>query len=387
MSTPVALIVTVALLAGNAFFVGSEFAITSSRRAQLEPLAQAGDARAVTALWALQHISRMLATAQLGVTVCSTGLGVVAEPAIAHALTPLLARIGIADAGAHAVAVVIALVLVVYVHVVFAEMVPKNMSIAAPERAVRLLAPPLVWVSRVFGPVITGLNGFANRVLHVMGLEAKEEVSAAFNAAEVASIVERSTAEGVLEDDTGLLTGALEFSEETAGSVMVPLDALVTLAENCRPEDVEQAVAATGFSRFPLVAVDAGASGDGDGGDADGAGESGARSAHDANDANDANHANDASAATNRITGYLHLKDILYADGAQRSEPIPSWHARTLVPVRADDEVEDVLAAMQRTGAHLGRVEDPDGVTVGVVFLEDILEELVGEVNDAMQRG
>ena len=390
MSTPVALIVTVALLAGNAFFVGSEFAITSSRRAQLEPLAQAGDARAVTALWALQHISRMLATAQLGVTVCSTGLGVVAEPAIAHALTPLLARIGIADAGAHAVAVVIALVLVVYVHVVFAEMVPKNMSIAAPERAVRLLAPPLVWVSRVFGPVITGLNGFANRVLHVMGLEAKEEVSAAFNAAEVASIVERSTAEGVLEDDTGLLTGALEFSEETAGSVMVPLDALVTLAENCRPEDVEQAVAATGFSRFPLVAVDAGASGDGDGGDADGAGESGARNVHDANDANDANdadHANDASAATNRITGYLHLKDILYADGAQRSEPIPSWHARTLVPVRADDEVEDVLAAMQRTGAHLGRVEDPDGVTVGVVFLEDILEELVGEVNDAMQRG
>jgi len=383
MSTPVALIVTVALLAGNAFFVGSEFAITSSRRAQLEPLAQAGDARAVTALWALQHISRMLATAQLGVTVCSTGLGVVAEPAIAHALTPLLARIGIADAGAHAVAVVIALVLVVYVHVVFAEMVPKNMSIAAPERAVRLLAPPLVWVSRVFGPVITGLNGFANRVLHVMGLEAKEEVSAAFNAAEVASIVERSTAEGVLEDDTGLLTGALEFSEETAGSVMVPLDALVTLAENCRPEDVEQAVAATGFSRFPLVAVDAGASGDGDGGDADGAGESGARNVH---DANDANHANDASAATNRITGYLHLKDILYADGAQRSEPIPSWHARTLVPVRADDEVEDVLAAMQRTGAHLGRVEDADGVTVGVVFLEDILEELVGEVNDAMQR-
>ncbi|EJF35714.1 hemolysin family protein [Actinomyces massiliensis] len=383
MSTPVALIVTVALLAGNAFFVGSEFAITSSRRAQLEPLAQAGDARAVTALWALQHISRMLATAQLGVTVCSTGLGVVAEPAIAHALTPLLARIGIADAGAHAVAVVIALVLVVYVHVVFAEMVPKNMSIAAPERAVRLLAPPLVWVSRVFGPVITGLNGFANRVLHVMGLEAKEEVSAAFNAAEVASIVERSTAEGVLEDDTGLLTGALEFSEETAGSVMVPLDALVTLAENCRPEDVEQAVAATGFSRFPLVAVDAGAAGDGDGGDADGAGESGARNVH---DANDANHANDASAATNRITGYLHLKDILYADGAQRSEPIPSWHARTLVPVRADDEVEDVLAAMQRTGAHLGRVEDADGVTVGVVFLEDILEELVGEVNDAMQR-
>ena len=369
MSTPVALVITVALLAGNAFFVGAEFAVTSCRRSQLEPLAAAGDARAATSLWALQHISRMLATAQLGVTVCSTGLGDVAEPAIAHALTPLLAAIGIGHAGAHAVAVVIALVLVVYVHVVCGEMVPKNMSIAAPERAVRLLAPPLVWVSHVFGPVITVLNGFANRVLHLMGLEAKEEVSAAFNAAEVASIVERSTAEGVLEDDTGLLTGALEFSEETAGSVMVPVDSLVTLSESCTPEDVEQAVAATGFSRFPLVSSDSADSAESD-------------QQADA----DATGAPAAPAGVTSITGYLHFKDVLYATGAQRSEPIPFWHARSLVPVRADDEVEDVLAAMQRTGAHLGRVEGPEGDTVGVVFLEDILEELVGEVNDAMQR-
>ncbi|WP_285297437.1 CNNM domain-containing protein [Actinomyces israelii] len=365
MSTPVALIITVALLAGNAFFVSAEFAVTSCRRSQLEPLAAAGDARAATALWALQHISRMLATAQLGVTVCSTGLGVVAEPAIAHALTPLLARIGIGDAGAHAVAVVIALVLVVYVHVVCGEMVPKNMSIAAPEKAVRLLAPPLVWVSHVFGPVITVLNGFANWTLHLMGLEPREEVAAAFNAAEVASIVERSTAEGVLEDDTGLLTGALEFSEETAGSVMVPVDSLVTLPGDCTPEDVEQAVAATGFSRFPLVGGGAG----GEAADAGGAGEGETR---------------DGPIV---ISGYVHLKDILYATEAQRSEPIPSWHARALVPVHAGDEVEDVLAAMQRTGAHLGRVEDPEGVTIGVVFLEDILEELIGEVHDAMQRG
>ena len=94
MSTPLALLVTVILLAGNAFFVGAEFAVTSSRRSQLEPLAEGGDARAATALWALQNVSRMLATAQLGVTLCSTGLGVVAEPAIAHALEPLLAAVG-----------------------------------------------------------------------------------------------------------------------------------------------------------------------------------------------------------------------------------------------------------------------------------------------------
>ena len=325
MSAPVALAVTVALLAGNAFFVGAEFAVTSSRRSQLEPLAEAGDARAATALWALRHISRMLATAQLGVTVCSTGLGVVAEPAIAHALTPLLISLGIGRGGAHPVA--------------------------------------------VFGPVITVLNGFANRVLHLMGLETREEVSAAFNAAEVASIVERSTAEGVLEDDTGLLAGALEFSEETAGSVMVPLDALTTLPEDCTPEDVEQAVAVTGFSRFPLVA-------------------GGGHEAADADEDEDRRGGpRDSSCGSTAITGYLHFKDVLYTTGAQRGESVPAWHARALVPVHAGDEVESVLAAMQRTGAHLGRVEDVDGTTVGVVFLEDILEELVGEVNDAMQRG
>ena len=254
MSTPLALLHTVTLLAGNAFCVGAEFAVTSSRRSQLEPQAEAGDARATTALWALQNVSRMLATAQLGVTLCSTGLGVVAEPAIAHALEPLLAAVGVGHAGSHAVAVVIALVIVVGLHVVAGEMVPKNISIASPEKAVRWLAPPLVWCSRVFSPVVNALNGFANGALRVLGIEAKEEIAAAFNAEEVASIVERSTAEGVLEDSTGLLSGALEFSEETAGSVMVPLSELVTLPQDCTPEDVERAVASTGFSRFPLVA-------------------------------------------------------------------------------------------------------------------------------------
>ncbi|MBE6481670.1 MAG: HlyC/CorC family transporter [Actinomyces ruminicola] len=364
MSTSLALFLTVALLAGNAFFVAAEFAVTSSRRARLEPLAQAGDRRAATALWALQHVSRMLATAQLGVTVCSTGLGVVAEPAIAHLLAPLLTRVGVGAAGAHAIAVALALVIVVYAHVVAGEMVPKNLSISAPETAARWIVPPLVRISRILGPVITALNGFANGVLHLLGIETKEEVSAAFNAAEVASIVERSTAEGVLDDETGLLSGALEFSEETAGSVMVPVAALITLSSRCTPEDVEHAVAATGYSRFPVVRAAPSAAGP--------AVEPAPGSAADRPDAG--------------IIGYLHLKDVLYAEDAERSEPVPSWRVRALVPVRADDEVEDVLASMQRSGAHLGRVEDEAGTTLGVVFLEDILEELVGEVHDAMQR-
>lgn len=395
MSTPLALTITVLLLAGNAFFVGAEFAITSSRRAQLEPLAEAGDKRAVTALWALQHVSRMLAAAQLGVTLCSTGLGIVAEPALAHLLTPAVELVGLGHAAAHGVAIVIALVVVVYLHVVAGEMVPKNLSIAAPEHAARLLAPPLVAFSRAAGPVITALNGFANGFLHLFGVETKEEVAATFNAEEVASIVERSTSEGVLDDDTGLLSGALEFSEETAGSVMVPLHELVVLEEGCTPEDVERAVASTGFSRFPLVAPRETAPLAAVAGEGDGAAAAVAPAAHTGRAPLPSRTEDEAEpeapgAVGRTVTGYLHLKDVLYADAEQdtavRTRPVPAWRSRALVPVHEADEVEDVLVAMQRTGAHLGRVEDSSGRMVGVVFLEDILEELVGEVNDAMQR-
>ncbi|ARD41298.1 hemolysin family protein [Actinomyces gaoshouyii] len=363
MSTPLALAIAVSLLVGNAFFVGAEFAVTSSRRAALEPLAEAGDVRARTALWALEHVSAMLATAQLGVTLCSTGLGVIAEPALAHLLAGPLLAVGAGESGAHAAAVVVALVIVVFLHVVAGEMVPKNLSIAAPESAARWLAPPLVALSRLFGPVITGLNGIANGVLRALGMEPRDEVSAVYTVEEVAAIVERSTAEGVLDDDSGLLSSTIEFSEETARSAMVPLGELVTLPPDCTPEDVERQVASTGFSRFPITRA---------------AGPDGAAAARE-------------EAADPIITGYIHLKDILGAEERERREPVPAWRSRALVPVRADDEVEDVLAAMQRTGAHLGRVLEPAGQgrgerTIGVVFLEDILEELVGEVNDAMQR-
>lgn len=358
MSTSLALLITVLLLAGNAFFVGAEFAVTSARRSQLEPLAEEGDARARTALWALENVSRMLATAQLGVTLCSTGLGVVAEPAIAHAIQPWVERTGLGAATAHVIAVVIALVIVVYMHVVAGEMVPKNLSIAAPDTAVRWLAPPLVWISRAFGPVITVLNGFANWMLRLLGIEARDEVAAAFSVEEVASIVERSTAEGVLDDESGLLSGALEFSNETAASAMVGLDQLISLPAGCTPEDVERAVTDTGFSRFPVRLPD-----------------------------DDAAFPVAESGSAALFSGYVHLKDVLYAaTPEQRTAPVDAWRARALVSVRAEAEIEEALELMQRSGAHLGQVEDEDGTVLGVLFLEDILEELVGEVRDSMQR-
>ena len=343
MNSTLALVVAVLLLAANAFFVGAEFAIISARRSSIEPRAQAGDRRARTVLWAMENVSLMLACAQLGITVCSTSLGVVAEPAIAHLIEDPLHAMGVSSAWTHPIAFVLALLVVVYLHVVLGEMVPKNLAVSGPDRAVLWFGPPLVMVARVVRPLIGALNWLANHVLRLFGVEPKDEVSSAFTAQEVQSIVERSQAEGLLEDEQGLLAGAIEFSGRTAQEVMVAHDALVTVGPDATPAHLEHLVARTGFSRFPVL--------------------------------------DDGT-----LVGYLHLKDVLYAEDDDRDVPVPRWRVRALAVVAPDDEVEETLAAMQRTGAHLARVDD-DGRAVGVVFLEDILEELVGEVRDAMQRG
>jgi CBS domain containing-hemolysin-like protein len=344
VSTGLALLVALLLLLANAFFVGAEFAVMAARRTQVEPLAAAGVRRARTTLWAMEHVSTMLAAAQLGVTVCSLGLGAVAEPALAHLLAEPFHALGLPASLVHPVAFVLALAVVVYLHVVVGEMVPKNLALAGPDRAALLLAPPLVWLSRGGRPVIWGLNELANGALRLVGVQPRDEVTSTFSAEEVQSIVAVSWREGLLERGHDLVLGALELSDRDAGDVAVDLADLVTVPVGATPADVERLVARTGFSRFPVVDQ------------------------------------------TGEMTGYLHLKDILYADDDRHALPIPPKRVRSIVTVPADDDVEDVLAVMQRSGAHLARVVDASGDVLGAVFLEDVLEELVGEVRDESQR-
>ena len=331
------------LLLANAFFVGAEFAVITARRSSIEPLAEEGSRAARTVLWALENVSLMLATAQLGVTVCSVSLGVVAEPAVAHALEGPLHGLGIPSEASHVVAVMIALVIVVGLHVVVGEMVPKNSAVSNPERAALLFGPPLVWIARVLGPIIAALNWFANGVLRLFGIEPRDEVTSAFTADEVHSIVERSSEEGTLQDAEGLLSGAIEFSDRTAGDVMVPLESVTGVPAGVSVDVFERVVAETGYSRLPV---------------------------HD-----------DAG----RYVGYLHIKDALYARPGEREEPIQEWRVRALPQVDAEAGVESVLALMRGSAAHLAQVVRDDE-PVGLVYLEDIIEELVGEVRDAMSR-
>jgi CBS domain containing-hemolysin-like protein len=361
MSPPLALTLALLLLLGNAFFVGAEFAVISARRSQVEPLADGGSRAARTTLWAMEHVSLMLAASQLGITICSLGLGAVAEPALASLLEGPFEAVHLPEGLRHPVAFTLALGVVIYLHVVVGEMVPKNLAIAGPERAALLLAPPLVGVARALAPVIRLLTAVTNALLRLVNVEPKEELASAFTAEEVHSIVTESRREGLLDDEHNLLTGALELGERRAGDVMVPVDRLVTVPLGSTPADVEAVVGRFGFSRFPVT--------NGDEGPPGGLTERGV-----------------LGAVGVEMVGYLHLKDLLYADDNRHELPVPDKRIRALVSVAADDELEEILAAMQRSGAHLAKVVGDDGGTAGVVFLEDVLEELVGEVRDATQR-
>ena len=346
MSHSAALWLSLLLLLGNAFFVGAEFAVMAARRSQLEPMAAAGSKRAQVSLEALEQVALAARVRAARHHAVLGGPRRRRRGGAARDAHPGAARRSVCPRRwPHPIALALALLVVAYLHVVIGEMVPKNLAIAGPDKAALALAPPLLYITRALRPVIRLMEGIAKGLVRALGIEPKDELASAFTAQEVQHIVAESHREGLLEGDQhGLVTGALEFSDRVAGDVAVPLDQLVTLHVGATPADVEHLVAKRGFSRFPFV--DAGG----------------------------------------EVTGYLHLKDILYADEAQHEQPVPLKRVRRLATVSAGDEVEDVLETMQRTGSHLARVVDAEGTVVGVVFLEDVLEELVGEVTDASQR-
>ncbi|MCA9861187.1 MAG: DUF21 domain-containing protein, partial [Thermomicrobiales bacterium] len=185
------------LLALNAFFVAAEFAVISARRSQVEPKAEAGSRPAATALWAMEHATLMLATCQLGITVCSLVILNVAEPSIHHLLEIPFGETGLSQRGVTLVSFAVALGLVTFLHVVFGEMVPKNIAFSIPDRAVLVLAVPLVYISRVVKPIIWLLNEIANNFLRLVGVEPKDETTSTYTLDEIATIVEQSTEEGL----------------------------------------------------------------------------------------------------------------------------------------------------------------------------------------------
>ncbi|URM92217.1 hemolysin family protein [Streptomyces sp. MRC013] len=333
--TAVQLLIGFLTLVLNAFFVGAEFAFISVRRSQVEPRAEAGDRRARSVLWGLEHVSALLAAAQLGITLATLVLGVVAEPAIAHLLEPLFGAVGVPHGLVHPASFVIALTAATYLHMLLGEMIPKNIALAEPVRTVLLLGPPLVALARALRPVIFTINAFANALLRLLRVEARNEVAATFSDHELARMVTDAGDAGLLDDRAAeRLHDALELGRRPVRDVVMPLERVVYVQAGTTPDEVERLAARSGFSRFPVV---------------------------------------DPS---RRILGYLHVKDAL--DFIPRDRPFPVSAMRPIARVRAATPLDDVLTAMRRSRTHLAAVLDDDGRLAGLVTMEDVLRELVG---------
>lgn len=334
--TLVQLLIGLLTLVANAFFVGAEFALVSVRRSQIEPHAEAGNRRARSVLWGLQHVSALMAAAQLGITLCTLVLGVVAEPAIEHLLEPVFHTVGVPQGAGRAVSFVIALTLATYLHMLVGEMVPKNIALAEPVRLALLLGPELVALSRALRPVIFTVNAFANGLLALLRVETKDEVTATFSDDELARMVKDSGEAGLIDDRAReRLHDALELGRRPVRDVVVPLERVVYARVGITPEQLEGLAAESGFSRFPVV--DEG----------------------------------------RRIVGYLHVKDAL--DASPRDMPFRLRDMRPIARAQEDTPLDDVLTAMRGSRTHVAGVPGQDGRLAGLVTMEDVLRELLGQ--------
>ncbi|KAA9147868.1 HlyC/CorC family transporter [Amycolatopsis acidicola] len=341
MNDWLSIFLVVLLLLANAFFVGSEFTLISSRRDRLEALLDQGKTRARIVINASRHVSQMLAGAQLGITICSLLLGRLGEPAVAHRLGGFFALLHVPDVLVHTISFAIALAFITVLHVLIGEMVPKNLAIADPERLALWLVPVHVAWVKLANPFIWLLNFVANSLLRLVKVEPKDELETAYTSTELAELLSESRREGLLEQsEHERLSQTLSSTRKTVGDVLVPTGELTTLP--CFPTvgDVERAVSATGFSRYPLCS-DSG-----------------------------------------ELLGYLHVKDVLDQIGDEPGTRIATDKFRTLTKLSTHARLDQALSAMRKDGAHLARALDADGHAVGVVALEDLVEEYVGTVRD-----
>ncbi len=324
------------LLAGNAFFVAGEFALIASRRTVVQPLA-AGSNRARLALRAMDQLPLMIAGSQLGVTICSLALGAIAEPALAHALVPLLDLARLPENAAHPVGFLLGLGVVVYCHTVIGEMVPKNLTLAGPERAVLWLGPPMLGFCLAFKPLLVAMKWASRQVLRIWRIESTDTVKTVFTAEELAGLVAQSRTEGLLDpEEHARITGALALHERTAAEAMRPWDSVTTVVEGVTPADLEERAIATGLSRFPVVGRD-----------------------------------------TGRVRGFLHVKDVLGLGGAERRVAVPSRLIRALPTVPPGCSLAETLLAMRRERRHMVLVGDGP-VPQGMLTIDDVLRAVVG---------
>jgi CBS domain containing-hemolysin-like protein len=337
VSIPLAIAISALLLAGNAFFVGAEFAVITARRDRLATLAEGGSMAARAALRAGEQLPLLIAGAQLGITLCSLGIGLLAEPAVSELLERPFDAVGAPPRILHPIAFAVALGLVAMLHTLIGEMVPKNLTIAGPERVAVILVPAHHAFCRVVRPVLGLFTVAARVVLRLFRVTPRSELNGAYTGAELTSMISDSRREGLLdEQESRRLAQTLGSAGRTVADVMVPLDRVVALPVNPTVGAVADAVSRYGVSRFPV------------------------------------------RERSGRLVGYLHVKDVL-AEADNPAAVVPAGRVRGLPQIPSDARLDDALAALRRSAAHLARVvATADGATVGIVSMDDLVRYYVG---------
>lgn len=346
MSEWVLLGIGLLLTIGTGLFVASEFALVNLDRADLEARGERGETRLALTIAALKITSTHLSSAQLGITLTTLLTGYTMEPAISSLLAEPLSAIGLPEAALRPVGATIAIVIATLLSMVLGELVPKNFALALPIATAKLVIPFQSAFTWVFRPAVSVLNGSANGILRAVGIEPKEELSGARSAEELSSLVRRSASAGLLEQDTATLLGrTLRFADHDASDVMTPRPAIAAVQRQESAEAVLELARQTGYSRFPV---------------------------YDEN--------------LDDVVGLVHVKQAVAVPRERRADVPASALQSEALRVPETMKLDVLLGELRGRGFQMAVVVDEYGGTAGVTTLEDLVEELVGEVADEHDR-
>ncbi|MGJ9425025.1 hemolysin family protein [Nesterenkonia halotolerans] len=334
------------LILGTGFFVAVEFSLVALDQSTVQQAIDRGDKRAPAVMRCLKSLSTQLSSCQLGITLTTLLTGYVAEPALGVLLTAPLQALGVPSAALSVVSLTLALIIATMVTMLLGELVPKNLAIAEAYPVARTLARPQLFFTAMFKPLIIVLNGFSNKVLHRFGLEVKEELSGARTPEELSSMVRRSAMLGTLEEGTAtFLDRTLRFSDQTAADVMTPRPRMASIEADSSLEALIDLARRTGFSRFPVL------------GD-----------------------------SVDDVRGVTHVKKAVAVPREKRDGLVAATVMSDITRVPETIHLDALLPVLREASLQVAIVEDEYGGTSGVVTLEDLIEEIVGEVADEHDR-
>jgi CBS domain containing-hemolysin-like protein len=334
------------LIAGTGFFVAVEFSLVALDQTTVQRAVDNGDTAAEPLLRCLRSLSTQLSSCQLGITMTTLLTGFVMEPSVGSLLRAPLGAIGLPESVVAPVSLTVAMVLATLLSMLLGELVPKNLAISLSMPVGKALARPQLIFTAIFKPAIIVLNGFSNKVLGLLGLEAKEEISGARTPAELSSLVRRSAAMGTLDPGTArFVSRTLSFSDRTAADVMTPRIRVETVEADQSVADILAAARRTGYSRFPVI------------GD-----------------------------SPDDVRGVVHVKKAIAVPLERRTELEAGAIMTDILRVPETIHLDALLTELREGNLQLAVVLDEYGGTAGVATLEDLVEEIVGEVSDEHDR-